>query len=489
MAQSIRLVISSHLVDPYLSFHNQGDAQIARDVVLDSISAPPNAPLRLFILGIGDTVSSDVCERLATAGNGHYLLAVSAESILSKCTGLLRAGRTSTITDVSVDWTADIPPGHSTSVQPFIQQSPPESSFPEMYPSSRSVLFAIIHTRAVPKQVVVRGKVDGKDVFIRVDVESAKFGRQLSKPPFIHTLAANRLIRDLEDENAKGKLSEITQRREVVKLGEYYQLASSHTSFVAVDYGEVQPHDPTPRQEPSVLSTAVTSLVGSIWQYLADPTSLFKSATATDRPKHARNDGLPGGWGASDSADSEVPSDLDTEYSDSDEDYDEWASDDTFSTLSSLESYSSVDTRQAQRPRHSSSTHQHRVPSPQVPYAPPPAAPPTTGTAERFKPLPINPHVATLVQQMSTSGSFALTDALAAIVGRDVLEKARLWEDEELAATALAMVYLEKNLGDHLEVCQLLMEKGMEFVKNHPKAEKFDEMLDLARGIVQPDGM
>jgi hypothetical protein len=88
---------------------------------------------------------------------------------------------------------------------------------------------------------------------------------------------------------------------------------------------------------------------------------------------------------------------------------------------------------------------------------------------------------------MSTSGSFTLTGALGSIVGMEALEKARMWEDEELAATALAMVYLERNLGDHLEVYQLLVEKGMEFVKNHPSGGKFEEMLDRARAILQSE--
>jgi hypothetical protein len=103
---------------------------------------------------------------------------------------------------------------------------------------------------------------------------------------------------------------------------------------------------------------------------------------------------------------------------------------------------------------------------------------------EKFKPPPIDSHVVTLVQQMSASGSFALTDVLGAIVGREALEEARSWEDEELAATALAMVYLEKHLGDHLEMGQLLMEKGKEFVKSHPNGGKFKEMLDRARAVI-----
>ena len=447
--------------------------------MLHSVSTSPGAPLRLFILGIGHTVSSDVCEMLATAGRGQYLLAVSQESILPKCTSLLRAGRTSTITDVNVNWTDDtVPP------QALVQQSPPELSIPEMRPSTRSVFFAIIRTKTAPKQVVIRGKVDGKEESIRVDVESVKFGHRLSEPPFIHTLAANRLIRDLEGGGAKGKQSQTAQREEIVKLGEYYQLASSHTSFVAVDYGEVYPR-PQIQQKASALSTAVASFVGTIWQYLTDPTALFRSPMTADPSRPRRSDGLPGGWSPSESADSEVTNvDTDTEYSDNSEDYDDWASDNTFSTLSSLDSHSSVEIPQARQPH---STHRRsRALSPQAPYSPPSAVPPTAGATERFKPLPISPGVVTLVEQMSMSGSFALTNALGVVVGMEALEEARLWGDEELAATALAIVYLEKNLGDHLEVYQLLSVKGLEFAKNHPNGGRFGEMLDRARVILHP---
>lgn len=436
--------------------------------------------MRLFILGIGDTVSSDVCEKLATDGRGQYLLAVSKETILLKCTSLLQAGRTSTITNVSVNWTVDISPP-----QPLVQKSPPELSIPEMYPSDRSLFFAIVHAKTAPKQVVIRGKVDGKDESICVDVESVKFGRRFTEPLFIHTLAANRLIRDLEDGNAGGRLSQTARREEIVKLGEYYQLASSHTSFVAVDHGEVHLPPQVQQQSPTIF-TSVASLVGTIWQYLTDPTALFKSSVPAGSSRRRQNDEIPGGWSPSESAGSQVPSDTDadTEYSDNSEDNDDWASDNTFSTLSSLESHSSVDIRPARRARRPDSTHPRRPLSPQAPYSPPPASL-TTSRFERFKPLPISPGVVTLVQQMSTSGSFALTDVLGAIVGMEALEEARSWEDEELAATALAMAYLEGSLGDYLDVLKLLMEKGLEFVKNQPNGPKFGEMLDRARMILQ----
>jgi hypothetical protein len=334
------------MMDQYLSVHDQDEAQSTYEAIRHSISAFPNAPLRLFILGIGNTASSGVCERLAAAGGGEYLLAVSEESILSKCTSLLRVGRSSTITDVSVDWTTGISPGRGPSPHLQVQQSPPESSIPEMSLSIRSVFFAIIHTKAVPKQVVIQGKANDQDVSFHVDVESAKFGRQLAQPPFIHTLAAHRLIRDLEDSSAN---SESDRRKEIVRLGEYYQIASSCTSFVGVDHGVIH-HRPRIQQKASTPSmTGVTSVIGAIWQYLTDPSGWFGSSTAI-QSKRGRNERLPGGWSTSDSADSEDPSESDTEYTDNSRDDDDWDSNGTFSTLSSLSSYSSSDSGQAKTP-------------------------------------------------------------------------------------------------------------------------------------------
>jgi hypothetical protein len=88
---------------------------------------------------------------------------------------------------VGVDWMADTSPARGPSPQLQVQQSPPESSIPDVSPSVRSVFFAIIHSETVPEQVVVRGKADGKDVPFRVDVESMTFGRQLPSRPSTHS--------------------------------------------------------------------------------------------------------------------------------------------------------------------------------------------------------------------------------------------------------------------------------------------------------------
>lgn len=63
-----------------------------------------SAPLRVFTLGIGETVSSAMCEGIARAGNGVCLLASSTETMVGKCARLLRAGRNGILEDVTLDW-------------------------------------------------------------------------------------------------------------------------------------------------------------------------------------------------------------------------------------------------------------------------------------------------------------------------------------------------------------------------------------------------
>lgn len=350
----------------------------------------------------------------------------------------------------------------------------PQCPIPEMSLAFRSAFFAIIQIETIPEQVVIRGKADGRDVSFPVDVETAKFGRQLSEPPFFHTLVAHQLIRGLED-NVNGINSET--RELIVRLGELYQMASSCTSFVAVDGA----HHDRPRTHISTASTppvtVATSFIEAIWQVIG----WFGSSTAAGHPKRRQNERLPGGWSTPDDADSGVSSESDTEYTDSEGDSD-WDSDRTFSTLSSLESHSSGDSGQPRRRRH---PHQPPAPpAPMAPYTPPPTVAPSNDRTERFKPPPIDSHVLTLFQHMSASGSFSLTDDLGAIVGMEALKKAKLWENEELAATALAIVYLEKRLGDHRELFELLIEKGKEFAKSHPNGGIFEEMLHRAQAVI-----
>ena len=51
----------------------QDEAGIALKAIQNNMSTSPNALLRLFVLGTGDTVSSDVCKKLAATGGGNHL--------------------------------------------------------------------------------------------------------------------------------------------------------------------------------------------------------------------------------------------------------------------------------------------------------------------------------------------------------------------------------------------------------------------------------
>lgn len=66
--------------------------------------AKSGAPLRIFTLGIGGTIYSAMCEGIARAGNGVCLMAITSESIVAKCSKLVRASRTYILKNITVDW-------------------------------------------------------------------------------------------------------------------------------------------------------------------------------------------------------------------------------------------------------------------------------------------------------------------------------------------------------------------------------------------------
>jgi len=65
-------------------------------------------------------------------------------------------------------------------------------------------------------------------------LDAEKFGEILDDK-LIHVLAAKQLIRELEEGACREKLNESDTKKMIVTLGVTYNLASSHTSFVAVD--------------------------------------------------------------------------------------------------------------------------------------------------------------------------------------------------------------------------------------------------------------
>jgi hypothetical protein len=68
-------------------------------------AAPANAPLRVSVLGIGDAVSTAMCEGIARVGHGTCMLVGEQEATFTgKIARLLKASRTPVISNISVDW-------------------------------------------------------------------------------------------------------------------------------------------------------------------------------------------------------------------------------------------------------------------------------------------------------------------------------------------------------------------------------------------------
>ena len=119
-----------------------------------------------------------------------------------------------------------------------IQQAPKTEKLPiPLYPGFRCSIFAIIRQSSTnapfSSAVQIRGQVLGSPVSLEITVQPvATEAAHISEEnvSLLHTLSARALIQDWEDKEK----TDVT-RAEIVRLGKRYSLASSATSFVAID--------------------------------------------------------------------------------------------------------------------------------------------------------------------------------------------------------------------------------------------------------------
>ena len=260
---------------------------------------------RAFCLGVGDDVSTSMCEGIARAGKGVAVFVGVSVPILkdrdlltrhmqnnekpdAKLMNLLRAARGPIIDDLQVDWgvseiseqtkdegyemvavdgpapppvapptnislfdasntanTANTAPELGPKEQPIVlppplrvQQAPKTEKLPiPLYPGFRCSIFAIIRqsstTEPFSSAVRIHGQVMGSPVSLEIPVQPvATEAAHISNEnvSLLHTLASRALIRDWEDKEKTD-----ANRAEIVRLGTRYSLASSATSFVAVE--------------------------------------------------------------------------------------------------------------------------------------------------------------------------------------------------------------------------------------------------------------
>ncbi|KAF8665106.1 hypothetical protein AX16_000573 [Volvariella volvacea WC 439] len=241
------------------------------NAVRAAVQSRPGPPARVYTLGIGDGVSTAMCEAIARAGNGICLLALAAESIVGRCARLFHAGSKRGVENVTMDW--GIPAENRSMVgdsegnsptttvrfaesriswkTPTIQQAP--SVIPNLHADIRMGVCALITlpTRSrratIPKAVKLQGQMEGTgDIFeMKIPVCGIHLEDDEPSVPMVHTLAAWHIIQEHQEKVAplpqvistpRGTDDEL-RKAIVVRLGERYQVISAHTSFVAVDYG------------------------------------------------------------------------------------------------------------------------------------------------------------------------------------------------------------------------------------------------------------
>ncbi|KAJ7071390.1 von Willebrand factor type A domain-containing protein [Mycena amicta] len=450
--------------------------------VQQSRVAGPRCRLRVFCLGIGDGVSTAMCEGIARAGDGVCLFAVHTESIVGKCAALFHAGRKNFVHNVRVDWGV---PDENLSLRSSVNFSTPRSSpskvrlrpapsvqqtparIADLHAGTRINIYAILTLRktVVPKEVIITGDLDGGGEFkLVVPVRGIQLDSRL---PLVHTLAAWRLIQDHQERTQPlaavlvppDASEDEIRKASIVRLGERYQVASRHTSFLAV---ADTPTEPTPR--PAVPSTTAapyrdppaTGLL-AMFHRLFNPPSDDGNDSQFDMD-------IPGGWRDS------VVDENDGRTGNGNDD-DGYESARTLSTLSSFEEDSSWSdwTDERLQPRISEEdARRMQCPSPKLePLRLAPAArrhhSRSLPVVRQPPPPPIDPKVVQLVELQLFDGSF--DDAIRGVVGEDVLKLADHL-DRKLWMTGVSIAFISKNLADpgQKELLEDLVEKAYAFL-------------------------
>ncbi|KAJ7875360.1 vault protein inter-alpha-trypsin domain-containing protein [Mycena olivaceomarginata] len=212
-------------------------------------NAPAQAYLRVFVLGIGNSASTAMCEGIARVGNGTCMMVGEQEtSFTGKIARMLKAARTPLITDIAVDWDvpavevpttvdedeefvmvhdeeapdskgkrkemsvfdetldplqtenqpAPPPPKVVLSPPAQVQQSP--FKIRTLSPGNRLNIYAILQGKTVPQTVALTGLAeDGSELKLSVPVTLSHLPNVPDSPPAIHALAARKIIQDIED--------------------------------------------------------------------------------------------------------------------------------------------------------------------------------------------------------------------------------------------------------------------------------------------------
>jgi len=193
---------------------------------------------RVFALGIGDHVSSLLVRGIARAGKGtsEFVDGDSLDAIKDTVERQMLIASHPALSNVMIDWGyIDEMPG---SQAPYLA--------PNLINGKRFLIFYIVEGEEnVPDKIQVTSDVVNTQNTIQYEIVSELFFHTSKEASddvennLIHKMACRSLIRDLEEGESKLHLKGISSQenieREIARLGIKYEIASSQTSFIAVD--------------------------------------------------------------------------------------------------------------------------------------------------------------------------------------------------------------------------------------------------------------
>ena len=224
---------------------------------------------RLFALGLGEGASHELVEGIARAGRGTSEFVVSAADRLeTKVIQQLKTAIQPAMDDVTVVWDAPVdellPQAHTNPITNvagaignllnFTKPSPPKLKYsqapyhiPSILTDTRFLVFCIAPAGSkTPTSATIKATTPLGPLAVHIGARPEDY----IQGEVIHKMAARALIRDLEEgtsylHSLKGTqaVSSTQVTKEIIALGVAHQLASKHTSFVAV-----QPHSTEVRQ-------------------------------------------------------------------------------------------------------------------------------------------------------------------------------------------------------------------------------------------------
>ena len=184
---------------------------------------------RVFTLGIGSAADRHLVKGLARASQGSAVFTTEGESLVPKVLKQLKNAVQPCVKDFIVEW--------GVAAAAHACQAP--GRLPPVYNGKRLQVFRLLDkSAAIPTHVKLAAKVGGSAFSQEIPVTVA----QNNSSHLLPTRFARKMIQDLEEENydeSKKEEEEVGKKKEVkdliIDLGLKFGLASSHTSFIAVD--------------------------------------------------------------------------------------------------------------------------------------------------------------------------------------------------------------------------------------------------------------